>query len=179
LSRTILTRRVDIGHIPPDGVTITADADIRTALAEEYGLVELKGLTATATLTPGSRGSVTVEGRVVADIVQTCVVSLAPVPQHIDETFTVRFVRPADAPPPLKPGLEIVVDPDAEDPPEVLDGPSVDVGAIVEETFALAMDPYPRAPGAALPAEPADGPVREDSPFVALAALAKGATKKP
>ena len=129
-------------------------------------------LTVTASVTPGEKGAVTVDGRVVADIVQTCVVSLVPVPQHIDEPFTVRFVREAPAPP--KPGAEIVFEASEPDPPEVLEGPTVDVAALGEEYFVLAIDPYPRAPGATLPAEASDGDADgPESPFAALAALRK------
>jgi hypothetical protein len=95
------------------------------------------------------------------------------VAQHIDEPFSLRFVRQADAPPPLKAGAEVVIDPAAPDPPEVLEGQTIDFRAIGEETFALAIDPYPRAPGASLPpgfAEPTDR--NADSPFAVLAGLA-------
>lgn len=157
---------------PAAGVAIVATADERQALAAANDLIAVDALTAKVTLTPGAKGSVTVDGAIVADIVQTCVVSLVPVPQHIDEPFSVHFVR--DAPPPPKPGTEIVFDATAPDPPEVLTGPTIDVAALVEEYLILAIDPYPRAPGAALPAalavDPDDAPV---SPFAALAGLRK------
>lgn len=169
----VLSRPVDIQHLPQGVVEIAVDEGERAKLASAYDLIAVRRFSATAELDAGPRGSVEVAGRVVADIVQTCVVSLEPVEAHIDEPFSVRFVRPADAPPPPKPGAEVVVDPDRVDPPEVLTGPTIDVGAIAEEAFVLAIDPYPRAPGAALPSELAAGsePVIE-SPFAALAGLA-------
>ena len=58
---------------------------------------------------------------------------------------------------------------DAPDPPEVMDDTTVDVGALAEEMFVLAIDPYPRAPGAELPADGGDQPQSEDeSPFAVL-----------
>lgn len=160
-------------HEPPAaGVEIVASEAERAALAAENGLVGVDALTVTATLTPGAKGSVTVDGRVVADIVQTCVVSLDPVSQHIDEPFSVRFVR--EAPPPPKPGAEVVFDAGEPDPPEILDGPTVDVAALAEEYFVLAIDPYPRAPGVALSPELAGDPDEgSESPFAALAGLHK------
>jgi len=173
----ILSRPVDVAHLPPEGVDIVAGEREKTALATAYDLVAVQALSATAVLTPGPRGSVSVEGRVVADIMQTCVVSLVPVDQHIDEPFHLRFVRSADAPSVLRPGAEVVIEPSVEDPPEILDGPTIDVGAIVEETFVLAIDPYPRAPSARLPGDVLE-PAVTDSPFAALAALAKPPAEK-
>ena len=173
----ILARAVSAVEPPAGNIEMVADAAERTALAAAYDLVAVKGLSASVTVTGEARGAITVDGRVVADIVQTCVISLVPVDQHIDETVSVDFVRRA-APPP-RPGAEIVVDPEAPDPPEVLDGPTVDVGALVEEYFALAIDPYPHAPGAKLPPELAQDPDdSEDSPFAALADLVKPPKRK-
>lgn len=173
----ILSLPVDAVHLPADTVALAATEAQRAALAAAYDLVAVDTLAAEATLTAGPRGSVLVEGRVVADITQTCVISLVPVIQHIDEPFSFRFVRPADAPPAPKSGSEVVIDADAPDPPEILDGPTIDVGALAEETFALAIDPYPRAPGAALPETAAGGDdLGADSPFAILAKLAKPGT---
>ena len=68
---------------------------------------------------------------------------------------------------------EVVIDPEADDPPEPLGDGLVDVGEIVTQQLALALDPYPRAPGSELPAEAAPATPAE-SPFRALAALKAG-----
>lgn len=174
----IFSRPVEIQRIPAAGVDmeIVASEEEREALAAAYDLLEVKALSARATLRAGEKGDVTVMGRVVADIVQTCVVSLAPVDQHMDEPVSVRFVAAGspEAPKPAKPGAEVVIRADEPEPPEVLTGPTIDVGALAEEYFVLAIDPYPRAPGAMLPAETAPPPERGgESPFAALAGLAK------
>jgi uncharacterized metal-binding protein YceD (DUF177 family) len=174
----ILSHPVDATRIPPAGLTkVVAATEVqRHDLAAEYGLVEVKSLTGEMLLSGGEGDSFLVEGRVRAEVVQTCVVSLEPVAQHIDETIAVRFVPAGSTKAPLvdKPAAEVAIDPDAQDPPEVLDGTTVDLGAIVEEHFALAIDPYPRAPGAALPPEAVDEPAAgEDSPFAVLAGLGK------
>ena len=170
----ILSREVDVARLPSHLVEIIATDAERERLAAAYDLQMVSDLRATVELFPGARGSVNVEGWVVADIVQTCVVTLVPVDAHIDEAFAIRFVRPDDAPPVPKSAAEIVVDPDRPDPPEVLDGPTIDIGALAEEAFVLAIDPYPRAPDAALPKEleaPKEPDV--DSPFAVLAGLTK------
>ena len=176
MSKPILSRVVNVAEPPAAEITIVANEAARQKLAAACDVVAVNGLTATVTLTPGAKGSVTVEGHVIADIVQNCVVSLVPVDQHIDETVRVRYVRGAEPQP--KPGSEIVIDATLPDPPEILTGPTLDVGELVEEYFALAIDPYPRAPGAALPPELAvDEDDEEASPFAALAALIKSPGK--
>ena len=118
-------------------------------------------------------GLIVVDGVLRAEVVHTCVVSLEPAPQTIDERFHVTLAPAGskEAPPEPKPGAEVMVDPEADEP-EVVAGSTIDLGGIVIEHFSLALDPYPRAPGAKLPAEPAigtDEPVQ--SPFAALAGL--------
>jgi uncharacterized metal-binding protein YceD (DUF177 family) len=178
MSGWILSRPVAVADIRGrTDVTITANPSERAALAGKYELLEVRELSAAATVSGKPGGPVDVAGRVVADIVQACVVTLVPVAQHIDEPFASRLVRPGS--PELaaaKPNAEVIVDPGEPDPPEVLSGPTFDLGAIVEETFVLAIDPYPRAEGAALP-DAGDGKGAADTPFAVLAGLKPG--KRP
>jgi hypothetical protein len=68
-------------------------------------------------------------------------------------------------------GGEILIDADGPDSPETFAGDIIDVGALAEEFFELAIDPYPRKPGSGLDhVETADQP---DSPFARLSALKK------
>lgn len=174
---SILSHPVSVAELPSAPVEFTARPGEREALASAYDLVSVKSLAASVVLEQAPGGGIAVDGRVVADIVQTCVVSLVPVESHIDETFSLRFVRDASRLP--RPGPEMVVDPDAPDPPELIEGPTLDVGALAEEYFALAIDPYPRAPGATLPAELAtDSNAEPESPFAVLASLAKSPNPK-
>jgi uncharacterized metal-binding protein YceD (DUF177 family) len=176
-SPPILSRVLDVSSLPAAGVAreIVASDVERNALAEAFCLAEVRTLSADLTVEPGRAGVVLVEGRVKAEIVQNCVVSLVPVGQSIDEAISIRFARPGSsaAPEPGKPGAEVMIDPAGSDPPDLLTGPSVDLGAVVVEHFVLAIDPYPRAPGAELAgeaADPSDGKVG-DSAFAALARL--------
>jgi hypothetical protein len=52
-----------------------------------------------------------------------------------------------------------------------LTGPTLDLGPIVMEHFVLAIDPYPRAPGAELPDGGEGAADSPDSPFAVLARL--------
>jgi len=65
---------------------------------------------------------------------------------------------------------EIVLDPDGPDIPDQFTGDSIDVGAVVAEFAALAIDPYPRKPDAAFPETAEKEPEEEKrpSPFAVL-----------
>ena len=128
-----------------------------------------------STIGRGAGGLIVVDGVLKAEVVHTCVVSLEPAPQSIDEPIHVTLATAGskEAPPAPKPGAEIMVDPDV-DQPEVIAGPAIDLGRIVLEHFTLALDPYPRAPGAKLAPEAALATdERAESPFAALAGLAR------
>jgi uncharacterized metal-binding protein YceD (DUF177 family) len=172
----VLSRPVELADVPAAAleVEIVADDHECAMLAAAYDLAAVKALSASATLTRDASGGLSIEGRVVADIVQTCVVSLVPVDQHIDEPMSLRLVPPGspEAPKPAKPGAEVVFSADEPEPPEILAGPTIDLGAMVEEAFVLAIDPYPHAPGAVLSAEAVDKEeAGSQSPFAALAGL--------
>ena len=62
---------------------------------------------------------------------------------------------------------------DEEDPPDPIVDGKVDLGALAAEFLALALDPYPRKPGAEFAAPEVAEP---DSPFAELARLAKPET---
>lgn len=175
MQKPLLSRTIETGSIGDNGVfeRIEATEAERTAIAAGFNLISVDSLTADLDIGRSGAGLITVDGVLKADVVHTCVVSLEPAPQRIDEPFHVTLAPAGskEAPPEPKPGAEVMVDPE-RDQPEVVAGPSIDFGGIVLEHLSLALDPYPRAPGAKLPAEPAvgaDGPVQ--SPFAALAEL--------
>src|SRR5258707_14572090 len=98
----------------------------------------------------------------------SCVAPPEPVAARVTDRFVRHFVQGS-----LRTEDEVVIDPEADDPPEPLGDGLVDAGEIVTQQRALALDPYPRAPGSALPAEAAPATPAE-SPFRVLAALKTG-----
>lgn len=147
---------------------VATDAE-RAAIVEDFGLLELRSLVADLNLRR-SGDLVTIEGRITAEAVQSCVVSLVPVVQRIDEAFVRRLTRGAAAEPST---MEETIEIGEDDPPDVFTGDSIDVGVVLLEEFALALDPYPRAPGVefTVPEEVAvDEP---ESPFAVLKSLGK------
>ncbi len=108
--------------------------------------------------------SVDASGRVVADgllqasLDQVCVATLDEFTTTVTEQFTVRFI-PADQMPDQRPSGdgaredgETALDPDEDDDLPYVNG-TIDLGEAAAEQLALALDPYPRKPGAALPPE--------------------------
>jgi hypothetical protein len=176
---------VTVAQIPDTGLhrDIEADAATRHAMAEVGGLREILSAHASLDVTPKGGGRVHVAGHVRARIGQTCVVSLDPIENDIDEAIDLIF-----APPEQIPELADLVDEAAEsdteipDPPEPIVNGVIDLGRLATDALFLAIDPYPRRPDAVFePPVVTNDP--EDHPFAALKALqlkAKpGGPKKP
>jgi uncharacterized metal-binding protein YceD (DUF177 family) len=173
------SRPVAVDRIPDSGQfeRLRATDAERSALARRFDVPEITALEAEAQLKRVEKGrGVALEVRFRADLVQTCVVTLVPVPQHVEETFTLRFL-PADRVAAWEEAHRRMgdegelMDPDAPDPPETLVGNAIDIGEAVAEHLALAINPYPRAPGAAFAAPEApepEAPATRASPFAVL-----------
>jgi hypothetical protein len=147
--------------------TAVASADERAALARRFDLVELSALEATVRLRRARAGRyVEIDGALKAAVVQSCVVTLDPVPAALDERFTLMLgpIGGVDAPE----GGELIVD---LDQPEPLDGDDIDIGELVAQQLSLALDPYPRSAGAEAAIADAAGaadPAPAESPFAVL-----------
>ena len=153
---------------------LEANAATRAALAKPAGVDAVERLTAVFDLTRRGRDGLRVTGRVSGTVQQTCIVTLEPVANEIDEAVDVEFVparENADSG-----EAEMVLTQSAEEREPLIDG-TVDLGALATEFLILGVDPYPRKPGAAfeLPKGASDD---AGHPFAALAALKKGTVKK-
>lgn len=139
-------------------MTLTATPLEEAALARRLGVEAVRGLAAELTVKPRGRGLVSVRGRVRATLGRLCVVSLEPLEEAIDERLSVVF-RPAGEAQ-GEAAAEVALDPEAVDE-ELYEGGEIDLGELVAQTLALALDPWPRAPGAHLPAGDEPGRQRE------------------
>jgi hypothetical protein len=128
-------------------ITLTATAAEAAALAARFGIDGVRSLTATLRLIPKAKGEVSVRGHVRALLDRRCVVSLDPIEEAIDEPIAVLF-RPATAT-----EQDVALHVDREEDEEPYAGGDIDLGEHVAQTLALALDPWPRAPGASLPPE--------------------------
>ncbi|MDB5415609.1 MAG: hypothetical protein JWR10_3944 [Rubritepida sp.] len=155
------THKLPLAHVPLGGQSLRLEASPaeRAALAKRLELLELHALVAELHLKPGPDGVVLVSGRLTAELDQPCGISLVPVRQSVEEPVAWRLL-----PEGMEPG-------DGEDDPDDIETEqgAADLGEALAQQLSLAVDPYPRAPGAELPAEYAnDGP---HGPFASLLKL--------
>lgn len=143
------------------------------ALAQRFAILAIGHITAELTLVPETSGVVRVQGILRAEVTQACVTTLEPVMQLVKAPIELRILPDGDMP----------GDDDPDSPDEIeSQGGMVDLGEACAEQLALALDPYPRRPDAALPAEyapPADesdipAPKQRPNPFAALAQRKRG-----
>lgn len=171
---------VNVAQIPETGLhrEIEADAAVRQAMAGMAELREVLSARAAFDILPKRDGSYHVTGRVQARIGQTCVVTLDPIENDINEPIDVVF-----APPEQIPQMADLVD-DAEegdedtpDPPEPIEGGFIDLGRLATDALFLGVDPYPRKPDAVFE-QKVEALDPEDHPFAALKALKEKDGKK-
>jgi uncharacterized metal-binding protein YceD (DUF177 family) len=166
-------------QIPDSGLhrEIVADEATRAALAEAANVREISAASAAFDLTPRSGGRVQVRGRVQARLGQTCVVTLEPMENHIDEEVDLIFA-PAEQIPELAEPADSNADYEIADPPEPIENGMIDLGRLATDVLYLAIDPYPRKQGAEFVPE-AEAADPEAHPFAALKALKDAPAPSP
>ena len=156
------SRPIEAGRIGPGGleIDVAADATERAKLAERFGLPAIQALACAFRLRQGQDGRIMAEGRLRARVTQVCVVSTEPFEADVSDDFVLC----------LAPESEVPDEIDPEDPLDTVpmtDG-VIDLGEAAAEQLALALDPYPRRPGATPPDFASS---EQASPFAALARL--------
>jgi hypothetical protein len=162
-----------VAQIPEIGLSreLVADQTTRETMARIASLREIFSARATFDVKPESGGKVHVTGKLNARIGQTCVVTLDPIENEIEEVIDLTFapsdqiVERAD-----RDDQEGESGIEAEDQLEPIESGVIDLGRLATDVLYLAIDPYPRKPGAVFePHITADDP--KDHPFAALKAL--------
>ena len=139
-------------EVPETGrhVELAPDEATRQAIANVADVAALPSLKATFDLTRHGTEGLRVEGRVLATVVQNCVVTLEPIESKIDEAVHLVFQpEPGEQPRPSDDEVHL----DTKDPPETLVGGAVDLGSLATEFLILGIDPYPRKGDAGKPSE--------------------------
>lgn len=156
--------QVDRGAV---SLRLEPSADHRKAIAKQLGLVALEALTAEVHLSSWLDGA-KISGVLRARVVQTCSATADDFETPIDTRFSLKVLPANSQNAPQEEFGDLAADPEADDPPDVLEGETIDVSGYVVEHLALELDPFPRKPGAVFvqPPEPT-----EISPFAALKAL--------
>jgi len=165
---------VVVEQVPETGehFDLVADVDVRVSVARLAGLRDLPRFQANFDVTRRGAGGLSVIGQVSATVGQTCVVTLEPVANEIEEAFDLVFVLHPTGKPRAAEG-----DANGEprevkwNDPEPLIGGVIDLGAIATEFLILGLNPYPRKPGATF--QPPPNAKSDGGPFAALAKLKK------
>lgn len=158
-----------VTEIPAQGLSRERKlaGDALQPLAKELAMLDLTSVVADYRIERLAGGAYRLHGRVTADGTQACVVTVEPVPAHVDETFDVEFWP--DLPDADGGEEKSILD---ERDVEPLDGGVIPVGRIVFETISAGLDPYPRKPDAAFSWQDKDATTSQNvSPFAALSKL--------
>ena len=160
---------VAVEDIPDGGLhqEIEAPAEARAAVAALAGLRDLPRFSAVFDLTRQG-ASVHLVGTVYGTVGQTCVVTLEPIQNEVEERIDLLFAPGVAA---KADEVEIKTADSGGEPAEALDDGKIDLGALAIEFLMLGIEPYPRKAGV----EFAAPKVEEggERPFAALAALKK------
>lgn len=156
----VLADQGEIG-LQPTHKALSAGEPDRKAIAKLLELVAVDSLTADITLqrVPGNKAVIHVQGMLKANVVQSCVISQAPVKAHIEDEFegwyadTDSFVsinkarneRSSKSKTHAADNEVQIVD-EREDPEPIING-KIDLGDLVVQYLSLALPPYPRAHG--------------------------------
>jgi len=137
LANQAFTRSVVVAPWPSGGIELNLEAtpEERRGLAERFDVLRIDSLSGHARLERCGEGMIRLRGRLAAEVVQACVISLEEVRSTVDESFECRFTRPGAV------DADLAWDQDVEP----LAGAELDVGEIFAQQLALALDPYPRA----------------------------------
>ena len=166
LSRPLLVDKIPAGGIEEHVVASPAE---RKALVARFGLLDLGKLEADLNVDREKGHMIAVTGTLTADVVQPCVVTLEPVPAHITDSidilFAPRAILDVGANPPHSDAIE-------DEAPEPIVNGLIDLGELVAQHLAVALDPYPRKPGVSLDAVKSEPPGENTyKPFAKLVEL--------
>lgn len=161
----------DVSARKPQRFDLTPDAHLRTRIADELGISDIRKLTFQGRLTADGKSDWLMEAELGATVVQPCVVTLEPVVTRIDKPVVRRFVAGFAAPVEGE-ETEMPEDETIEPLPD-----EINMIEILTEALTLALPDYPRSENATLETEsfaaPGVTPMTDDDvkPFSGLAAL--------
>lgn len=138
------------------------------AVARALDLVACRSLTARYTVTPKAGGNIHASGTVEAEVEQVCVVTLEPLVSKVADSFNVDFWPETEMPEPGAGGaLDMADEPDLE---PIVAG-RIEIGRVIYQCVAGAIDLFPRKPGVTFEQPEETGSDRPESPFAALAKM--------
>jgi hypothetical protein len=161
-----------VQDIPEEGLSVerSASPEERDAVARALDLLSCRSLTARYALSRRGGGHVHLSGTVWAQVEQSCVVTLEPLLNEVEESFSVDYWPETDMPEPSGGAVDMHDEPDLE---PIVAG-RIEVGNAVFQALASGIDLFPRKPGVAFepPAPPeGDDGSHPEGPFAALAKM--------
>jgi hypothetical protein len=164
-----------VQDIPEAGLAIerSASAGERDAIAQALELPGCRSLNVRYTLMPRGGGHVHLSGTLQAQVEQACVVTLEPLLNDVAASFKVDYWPETEMPEPSGGAVDMHEEADLE---PIVAG-RIEVGRVVFESLAGAIDLFPRKPGVTFdpPEEPpgSGDDQSAESPFAALAKIKK------
>lgn len=155
LSRPLLVDRV---AATGSHEKFAADDKEKLAVAERLGISVIHSLSAHLKALPW-RGGLQVTGIGKANLNQTSVVSLEEFTTEMSFDIERYYMNPR------------ATVPEGEEDVDIIEGGTIDLGELLVESLALALDPYPRRPGEVFEQPEDIEVVDKKSPFAALGKL--------
>jgi uncharacterized metal-binding protein YceD (DUF177 family) len=160
---------IEVAGLPPEGRTyeLVPDEATRERLAAVANVVAIASLKVSLLARPLGEDGAEVTGSLRGVVRQTCVVSLEEFDNKIAESIAVDFAAEVQS------KAETDDEEEIEDLPDPIVDGKIDLGALATEFLILAIDPYPRKPGAALEVKdvPEESPEPRRNPFEQLSGL--------
>jgi cytochrome b pre-mRNA-processing protein 3 len=174
IDRPPLSRIVRIDDVK-DGEErlVEVDQTERETIAALLDLASLDRLSFACGLYRRGEGRLFLQGTLAASVTQTCVVSLEPVASALQVPVEIEF-WPTSLIDQLTASSDEAASHGMLDWPEPIVDRRIDLGPVIYETLATALDPYPRREGASFEwsnAGEAPGAAKAESPFAALEQL--------
>jgi uncharacterized metal-binding protein YceD (DUF177 family) len=155
----------------PEALMVSANEGELEKVKERLGLVSLDSLKATIKVHAPTRTQKCIQLDVVlkATLSQTCVVSLGPVEETVQERFSLLLSKDPEPEEALQDDNWLDLAEEEAETIYVGESGVFDIGEIIVQYLSLAINPYPRRPDAAFTALIEDMPSK--NPFATLKAL--------
>lgn len=139
---------INISNLPPAGeaIVLSADEKILDTVSQECGVTHVSHLNTKFRVKRWRKHGVTIYGDFDIKLEQECVASLGPVFSNLKNTFERRFLpqRDSDYKMPEVIDGEMILDPEADDIPDIIEGDAIDLWEVLIEELILVIDPFPR-----------------------------------
>lgn len=170
------SRILSVSRLPPNGVeeNLQAKPDERQALAKRFALLDLPLLQANLVVKPTSQRNIEATGTIKADIIQQCVVTLEPLPVHMELEVDILFIPEGEN----QEGSGSPFADELEEEIETFSNGKIDLGEMVAQHLGANIDLYPRKAEATLPVMTFGAEEKKLQPFAQLAQAVKDVKNK-